>query len=104
MFKGMDPDLAKVAMDLIVSKKAELDATSSSARDSIQSGINSAFSGEQVFSMQGFVERLNAALQNLYKYLDGESSSFAQTFNEIIASYQESDANVASGYDSTNFE
>ena len=54
--------------------------------------------------MQNFVERLNAALQNLYKYLDGAESNFASKFNEVITSYEVSDTNVSQSYNNTTFE
>lgn len=100
-FKGMDPELAKKAMALISSKKADLDSESSAASTSINEYITKAFAGAQTSAMQGFVTQLNDALQNLYKYLDGADSNFASKFNEVISSYEQSDTNVAQSYSGT---
>lgn len=97
-FKGMDPELARKAMALISATKASLDAESAAATASLNEKLSDAFSGAQTVAMQGFVDQINGALQNLYKYLDGNDSNFAQKFNEIITSYEVSDANVASTY------
>lgn len=97
-FKGMNPDEARKAMEMIQSYKRDLDRETSQAGTSINERLTTAFAGQQVAAMQGFVDRLNAALQNLYKYLDGADSNFAAKFNEIISSYETSDANVSSTY------
>ena len=91
-------------MALISSKKAELDTESASATTSINEKITGAFAGAQTEAMQGFVERLNNALQNLYKYLDGADSNFASKFNDVITSYEVSDTNVSESYNSITFE
>lgn len=103
-FKGMDPELARRAMELIRTKKSELDSESSSATTAVSERITNAFAGAQTASMQGFVERINNALQNLYKYLDGNESNFAQKFNEVIQSYEVSDENVSKSYADANIE
>ena len=103
-YKGMDPELAKLAMDMIIAKKAELASATNSANGNINDAVSRAFAGEQVGAMQGFVGRINDALQELYNYLDGKDSSFAQTLNEAIASYETSDTTVASDYSSANVQ
>ena len=103
-YKGMDPELAKSAMDMIIAKKAELASATNSANSNINDAVSRAFAGEQVGAMQGFVGRINDALQELYNYLDGKDSSFAQTLNEAIASYETSDTTVASDYSSANVQ
>ena len=97
-FKGMDPEKAKVAMAKIQEKKSKLDNESRAATASLNEKITKAFAGAQTQSMQGFVTRINDALQNLYKYLDGADSNFAQKFKEVIKSYEVSDQNVSSSY------
>jgi len=101
LWNGMETDGAKVVMQNMIAKKGELSAETSNANTSIQEQINSAFAGDQVFAMQGYVDRLNNALQELYKYIDGNESSFAQNLNEYIVSYETSDTNVAQGYNSS---
>lgn len=103
-FKGMDPELAKKAMELIKDMKEDLDNEASKATSNINEKITGAFAGTQTEAMQGFVERLNVALQNLYKYLDGNESNFASKFNEVIASYETSDENVKKSYSNATFE
>ena len=103
-FKGMDPDLARNAMALISDKKVELDSESAASSSAISERIAGAFAGAQTEAMQNFVERLNAALQNLYKYLDGAESNFASKFNEVIKSYEDSDINVSQSYSNITFE
>lgn len=102
--KGMDPDFAKKAMEKIIAKKAELANATSTANSNINDVVSKAFSGQQVGAMQGFVGRINEALQELYNYLDGKDSSFAQTLNDAIASYETSDTTVASDYSSANVQ
>lgn len=103
-FMGMDPELAKVAMEKIRTKKSELDTESKAASSSLTEKVNSAFAGSQTASMQGFVERINAALENLYSYLDGKESNFAQKFEEVIQSYVKSDENVSQSYNNTEIQ
>ena len=83
-FMGMDPELAKVAMNKIKSKKNELDTESRNATSALRDKVNSAFAGSQTASMQGFIDRINAALERLYTYLDGNESNFAQKFEAYI--------------------
>lgn len=98
-FKGMDPELAKQAMEKIVTKKGELDVESKSSSVSLKEKVHNAFAGTQTGAMDGYIERINAALENLYTYLDGNESNFAKTFNNVISSYEQSDENVTSSYD-----
>lgn len=100
-FKGMDPELARKAKDLIVSKKEALDKASREGTIAINEGINAAFAGAQTSSMTTFVESINTAITNLYKHLEGNDSNFAKKFEEVIASYEASDANVAQSYNSS---
>lgn len=97
-FKGMNPTLAKAAMELIQTKKTELDRESNTAGLAINEAITNAFAGSQSTAMQGFVTEINNALQSLYKYLDGADSNFASKFTEVIKSYEDSDANVSATY------
>lgn len=101
---GMDPELARQAMDKIKAKKSELDTESKSATSSLNDKVSNAFAGSQTGSMQGFIERINAALEKLYTYLDGNESNFATTFEKTIQSYEQSDENVSQTYSSTNVE
>ena len=101
---GMDPDLARVAMEKIKTKKSELDAESKASTSSLREKVNSAFAGTQTGSMQGFIDRINAALEKLYTYLDGAESNFATTFEKTIQSYVTSDENVSSTYQSSQVE
>lgn len=103
-FMGMDPELAKVAMNKIKTKKSELDAESKSSSSALRDKVNNAFAGSQTASMQGFIDRINAALEKLYTYLDGNESNFAQKFEQIIQSYVTSDENVSQTYNNTNVE
>lgn len=103
-FMGMDPELAKVAMNKIKAKKADLDTESKSASSSLRDKVNNAFAGSQTASMQGFIDRINAALEKLYTYLDGNESNFAQKFEETIQSYVTSDENVSQSYDNSTVE
>lgn len=103
-FMGMDPELAKVAMEAIRTKKAELDKESKNASSALSEKVTAAFAGSQTGSMQGFIERINAALENLYSYLDGKESNFAQKFEEVIQSYVTSDENVNQSYQNTKVE
>ena len=57
-FMGMDPELAKVAMNKIKSKKNELDTESRNATSALRDKVNSAFAGSQTASMQGFIDRI----------------------------------------------
>ena len=90
-FMGMDPELAKVAMNKIKSKKNELDTESRNATSALRDKVNSAFAGSQTASMQGFIDRINAALERLYTYLDGAFisvtilSSYSICANEYIS-------------------
>lgn len=103
-FMGMDPELAKVAMNKIKTKKSELDAESKNSSSALRDKVNNAFAGSQTASMQGFIDRINAALEKLYTYLDGNESNFAQKFEQIIQSYVTSDENVSQTYNNTNVE
>lgn len=103
-FMGMDPELAKVAMNKIKAKKQELDQESKGSSSSLRDKVNNAFAGSQTASMQGFIDRINAALEKLYSYLDGNESNFAQKFEEVIQSYITSDENVSQSYNSANVE
>ncbi len=103
-YKGMDPALAKGAMEKIVSKKSELDIESKNASSSLKDKVNNAFAGSQTSSMQSFIDRINAALENLYSYLDGKDSNFAQLLEEAIQSYEVSDENVSQSYNSSSVE
>lgn len=100
-FFGMDPELAKVAMQKIVDKKNDLVNESRSASSALKDKVNNAFAGAQTSSMQSYIDQINTALEGLYSYLDGNESNFAQKFNEIIQSYVASDENVNSSYNST---
>lgn len=103
-FMGMDPELAKVAMNKIKAKKADLDTESKGASSALRDKVNNAFAGSQTASMQGFIDRINAALEKLYTYLDGNESNFAQKFEETIQSYVTSDENVSQSYDNSTVE
>lgn len=103
-FKGMDPALARTAMEKIKAKKAELDTESRYASTVLKEKVSNAFAGQQTNNMQNFIDRINDALEKLYKYLDGADSNFAQKFNEIIQSYETSDENVAQSYQNTTVE
>jgi flagellum-specific peptidoglycan hydrolase FlgJ len=99
-FKGMDPELAKVAMNKIKTLKASLESESNAAAGSINEKLVGAFAGSQTGAMQSFVDTINGALRGLYNYLDGKDSNFANKFNEIIASYEVSDENVKQSFSS----
>ena len=103
-FMGMDPELARSAMEKIRTKKADLDTESKAASSALRDKVNSAFAGSQTSSMQGFIDRINAALEKLYQYLDGNESNFAQKFEEVIKSYQTSDENVSQSYQNSSVE
>ena len=103
-FMGMDPELAKVTMNKIKSKKNELDTESRNATSALRDKVNSAFAGSQTASMQGFIDRINAALERLYTYLDGNESNFAQKFEEVIQSYVTSDENVSQTYTNSDVQ
>ena len=103
-FLGMDPELAKVAMNKIKTKKSELDTESKNASSALRDKVNTAFAGEQTGSMQGYIDRINAALEKLYTFLDGNESNFAQKFEEVIQSYVTSDENVSQSYASSEVE
>lgn len=93
-FLGMDPELAKVAMNKIKNKKAELDTESKRASSALRDKVNTAFAGTATNSMQQYINRINASLEGLYNYLDGNDSNFANKFNEYIQSYITSDENL----------
>ena len=97
-FLGMDPELAKVAMNKIKTKKAELDTESKKASSSLRDKVNTAFAGTATNSMQEYINRINASLEGLYNYLDGNDSNFANKFNEYIQSYITSDENLNQSY------
>lgn len=103
-FMGMDPELAKVAMNKIKAKKQELDNESRSASSSLRDKVNNAFAGTQTAAMQGFISKINTALEKLYTYLDGNESNFAQRFEETIQSYVTSDENVSQSYNNSQVE
>lgn len=103
-FMGMDPELAKIAMGKIKSKKAELDTESKNSSAILREKTSLAFAGEQVNAMQGFIDRINAALEKLYTVLDGSESNFAQKFEEVIQSYVTSDENVSQSYTNSQVE
>ena len=103
-FKGMNPALAKTAMAKIQSKKAELDTESKTASSVLNDCVTRAFAGTQTGAMQGFVERINVALEKLYSYLDGSESNFASTLDKAIESYVVSDENVGSAYNNSDVE
>lgn len=99
-FKGMDPELAKSAMNKIKALKTSLETESSAASSAINEKLAGAFAGSQTSAMQSFVETINGALSRLYNCLDGNDSNFANKFNEIIASYEASDENVKQSFSS----
>ena len=98
---GMDPELAKVAMAKIQDLKRNLSTEINSAGTEINQKVVTAFPGTQSGSMQNFVTSLTSALDDLYTYLDGNESSFAKVFEGTIASYIQSDENVAASYNVT---
>ena len=97
-FLGMDPELAKTAMNKIKTKKAELDTESKRASSALRDKVNNAFAGTATNSMQEYINRINASLEGLYNYLDGNDSNFANKFNEYIQSYITSDENLNQSY------
>ena len=97
-FLGMDPELAKVAMNKIKTKKAELDNESKRASSALRDKVTTAFAGTTTNSMQEYINRINASLERLYNYLDGNDSNFANKFNEYIQSYITSDENLEQSY------
>ena len=97
-FLGMDPELAKVAMNKIKTKKAELDTESKRASSALRDKVNNAFAGTATNSMQQYINRINVSLEGLYNYLDGNDSNFANKFNEYIQSYITSDENLNQSY------
>ena len=97
-FLGMDPELAKAAMEKIKNKKAELDTESKRASSALRDKVNNAFAGTATNSMQEYINRINASLEGLYNYLDGNDSNFANKFNEYIQSYITSDENLNQSY------
>ena len=97
-FLGMDPELAKVAMNKIKTKKAELDNESKRASSALRDKVNTAFAGTATNSMQEYINRINASLERLYNYLDGNDSNFVNKFNEYIQSYITSDENLEQSY------
>lgn len=103
-YKGMNTKDAQIVMGQIVDKKADVSKKTKEVTGIIIDEIVKAFSGNQVGAMQGFVGRVDEALQELYNYLDGKDSSFAQTLNEFIGSYDVSDETVASDYNSANVQ
>ena len=60
--------------------------------------VNTAFAGTATSSMQEYINRINASLESLYNYLDGNDSNFANKFNEYIQSYITSDENLEQSY------
>lgn len=103
-FKGMNPELAKVAMAKIQTKKSELDTESASAEQALTDAVTRAFAGRQTAAMQNFIIEINNALKNLYSYLDGNDSNFANALGKAIESYVVSDENVGSAYNNSNVE
>ena len=101
---GMDPVLARQAMDKIKSMKSELDTESRNTTSVLREKVSNAFAGTQTGSMQGFIDRINAALEKLYTYLDGNESNFALTFEKTIQSYETSDENVSQTYANSQIE
>ena len=97
-FLGMDPELAKTAMNKIKTKKAELDTESKRASSALRDKVNNAFAGTATNSMQEYINRINTSLEGLYNYLDGNDSNFANKFNEYIQSYITSDENLEQSY------
>ena len=97
-FLGMDPELAKAAMNKIKTKKGELDTESKRASSALRDKVNTAFAGTATSSMQGYINRINESLEKLYNYLDGNDSNFASKFNEYIQSYVTSDENIDQSY------
>lgn len=97
-FLGMDPELAKTAMNKIKTKKAELDTESKRASSALRDKVNNAFAGTVASSMQEYINKINTALEGLYNYLDGNDSNFANKFNEYIQSYITSDENLNQSY------
>ncbi len=101
---GMDPEKAKTAMNKVKGMKSALQAESTKATTVLNEKVNAAFAGTQTSSMQGFISRINASLEKLYSYLDGNDSNFAKTFGEAITSYVTSDQNVSNSYANTDTE
>ncbi len=97
-FYGMDPELARVAMNKIKTKRSELDSESKRASSALRDKVNTAFAGTATSSMQEYINRINTSLEGLYSYLDGNESNFANKFNEFIESYVASDENLSQSY------
>ena len=103
-YKGMNIAKATDAMGMIQELKKQLTTESTTATTSLTDCVGKAFAGSQTGAMQGYITRINEALENLYSYLDGKESNFATTFNEAINSYAVSDENVASSYNNSSVE
>lgn len=98
--KGMNPYLADQDMKNMKTIKNDLQKLSNDAVTELKNQVTKAFSGSQTEAMQGYINALNDVLLELYSYVDGKNSSFATILNETIASYDKSNSNVQSSYNS----
>lgn len=95
---GMDLNEAPKAVRSIKTFKGQLDSESKKINAGLKNAVNDAFAGSQTVAMASYIARINAALQNLYKFLDGNEDSFTVLFEKNKKSYQESDKTVQSGF------
>lgn len=96
--KGIDTVKAQNVMKAIQRLKSLLDSEYTQASSRLKNYVNDAFAGTQKDAINGYIDRLNKIIQNLYSYLDGDKSTFAITLNEVISSYVQSDVNVATSF------
>ncbi len=103
---GMDPELAKTAARKMDSIKNALKERVEKSDKMLRERVNAAFYGNQSEAMEGFIQKVHAALSDLYKYLDSEStdSSFAIVYHKVIQSYIQSDENVRQSFANTQIE
>ena len=95
---GMDLTEAPKAVRSIKTFKSQLDTESKKINSGLKNAVNDAFAGSQTGAMAAYIVRINNALQELYKFLDGNEESFTVLFEKNKKSYQESDVIVQSGF------
>ena len=95
---GMDLAEAPKAVRAIKTFKGQLDSESKKINSGLKGAVNDAFAGKQTAAMATYIARINEALQELYKFLDGNEDSFTVLFEKNKRSYEESDTTVQSGY------
>ena len=96
--KGMNPYLADQDMKNMQEIKKTLTKKVEATDKDLTAKVAKAFSGSQTESMKLYINEINKVLEELFSYIDGKNSSFATVLNATIASYSQSDKNVASSY------